>query len=788
MLRRVRVCWRRCGCDWRRSVGSRNDRNSSATVGALRVRVGVLTPPLPVLHAALPASHSPLPLPLAHRPRRRPNLARSALLFSSLRRRMAHQLQLPLAAWQRRQQAATEAAAAASPTASQESDCIDLTDEWNAAPNAPAAAAPAAAAAASSSSAAASVAGSADRNGAMDHSMSADALLGSGASLDPPPAALSASKRGSSSQRAPRSGPKLQLTAVSHTHQDNPSAAASSSSHVSAASSAGASVPALMAAGSASGDRKPPAAALRFGSSIHGETSGIAAVGAHKPQLKLSQQIAMHQQSAGVTATAFPQLPPTPAPFSRAAAAAAPPLSVVAAKYAKREPTASSSSAAPAAAASPASAIRPSQTAAPAMRRSSTLPSTAASSGLSSHPPPLLNASGAQYQETEDELRVRRCTEIDDRLEELERIVAQIQAEQRALKNEHRELQAELNRPMQLPFSTPSRPTAPALGGASALISGSAFWSGRFEWDAAALDAMQRTFGLSSYRVSQREVVNATMSRKDCFVIMPTGAGKSLLYQLPALLNEGVTLVISPLLSLMEDQLIYLRSVGIEAYMLCGTSSKSEVAHVHAQMLDRHSRMRLLYVSPEKLTKSKQFLSKLEGMHALGKLIRIVIDEAHCCSQWGHDFRPDYKKLNILRVQFKGVPILAVTATATGRVAKDVQSILGIRDCQEFKCSFNRPNLHFSVRPKSGTTKELAADMIGFIESIGQMGSSGIGQKRWQEGGEQRWGVRLGCPMLTEMVVCSLLCQCIATLRRRRWRCAPPFRLWVCRAISTTRT
>jgi hypothetical protein len=132
------------------------------------------------------------------------------------------------------------------------------------------------------------------------------------------------------------------------------------------------------------------------------------------------------------------------------------------------------------------------------------------------------------------------------------------------------------------------------------------------------------------------------------FVLL-AGAGKSLLYQLPAVLNEGVTLVISPLLSLMEDQLIHLRSIGIESYMICGTTSREESNNIYSHMTDKHSKMRLIYVTPEKIAKSKQFLSKLEKMHDLGKLVRICIDEAHCCSQWGHDFRSVLKRVKQLR-------------------------------------------------------------------------------------------------------------------------------------------
>ena len=178
------------------------------------------------------------------------------------------------------------------------------------------------------------------------------------------------------------------------------------------------------------------------------------------------------------------------------------------------------------------------------MRRTSAAPAAAAaaaaasssSSVSSSRQPqhalqPLRNASGAQYEESEDEALVRRNGEVSERIHEFEDQILGIQAQIRELKGEQRAIQERLNRPMQLPFGAgsnnrPAAPAAAAVGGASALISGSAYWNGRFAWDAEALDALSNVFGLPGYRVSQREVINATMSRKDTFVIMPTGAGK----------------------------------------------------------------------------------------------------------------------------------------------------------------------------------------------------------------------------------------------------------------------
>ncbi len=218
---------------------------------------------------------------------------------------------------------------------------------------------------------------------------------------------------------------------------------------------------------------------------------------------------------------------------------------------------------------------------------------------------------------------------------------------------------------------------------------------------------------------------------------MPTGSGKSILYQLPAALSSttGFTLVVSPLISLMSDQILHLHQFGIDARLISSTTDKSEVKQTTSDMLNlKNSTLRLLYVTPEKIHHSKQFLGKLEKAAEMKRLSRIVIDEAHCCSAWGHDFRPDYKELGILRRQFPGVPILACTATATARVTKDVKRILQIPHAHEFRASFNRPNLHYSVRMKPGTgagrgdcDEAVIQDMYDWLIAHKMIGSSASG-------------------------------------------------------------
>ena len=217
--------------------------------------------------------------------------------------------------------------------------------------------------------------------------------------------------------------------------------------------------------------------------------------------------------------------------------------------------------------------------------------------------------------------------------------------------------------------------------------------NGVFEWADQVTNTLKTFFKLKSFRPLQTSCINAMLSSKDVVLIMPTGGGKSLCYQLPAVLSLGVTLVVSPLVSLMEDQLMSVKSLGVDSCMLNASCSREEVNHVHGAMTDKKGTMKLLYVTPEKISKSKRFMSKLEKMYEMGRLSRIVIDEVHCVSQWGHDFRPDYKKLGILKRQFPNAPILGLTATATSKVLADVKDMLSVKECLVFRASYNRMNL-----------------------------------------------------------------------------------------------
>lgn len=196
------------------------------------------------------------------------------------------------------------------------------------------------------------------------------------------------------------------------------------------------------------------------------------------------------------------------------------------------------------------------------------------------------------------------------------------------------------------------------------------------------------------------------MSNQDVLLVMPTGGGKSLCYQLPALISNGVTIVVSPLVSLMEDQLHGLRKLGVKAMMLNSNAKKEEVKEIMDGMVDSKSSLRLVYITPEYMAKSKRFMAKLQKAYTMKRLDRIAIDEVHCCSQWGHDFRPDYKFLGVLKAMFPEVPILGLTATAPAKIILDVQKMLDIEGCLVLRASFNRPNLYYEVRCKPATKEE----------------------------------------------------------------------------------
>ncbi|MGN0036904.1 MAG: DNA helicase RecQ [Bacteroidaceae bacterium] len=229
------------------------------------------------------------------------------------------------------------------------------------------------------------------------------------------------------------------------------------------------------------------------------------------------------------------------------------------------------------------------------------------------------------------------------------------------------------------------------------------------------LQTLKKYFGFDAFRPLQEEVVRCVLSGRDALVLMPTGGGKSVCYQLPALMLEGTAVVVSPLISLMQDQVQALRACGIAAGAL--HSANTEEANASLRLQCRQGRLKLLYISPERL------LAELDYLLRDMRISLFAIDEAHCISQWGHDFRPEYAGLGVLRRSFPDVPVVALTATADKLTREDIVRQLGLREARWFVSSFDRPNLDLTVA-RGFSTKEKNRALADFIAR--HAGQSGI--------------------------------------------------------------
>jgi ATP-dependent DNA helicase RecQ len=234
--------------------------------------------------------------------------------------------------------------------------------------------------------------------------------------------------------------------------------------------------------------------------------------------------------------------------------------------------------------------------------------------------------------------------------------------------------------------------------------------------DATIHDYLKKYFGFDTFKGNQEPIIKNVLEGRDTFVLMPTGGGKSLCYQLPAVMKEGTAIVISPLIALMKNQVDAMRNFSTDddvAHFLNSSLTKTEITRVKKDILSGSAK--LLYVAPESLTKEEnvEFLKNI-------KISFYAIDEAHCISEWGHDFRPEYRRIRPIIDTIGRSPIIALTATATPKVQHDIQKNLGILEANEFKSSFNRPNLYYEVKSKQDVTKEI----IKYIKN--NSGKSGI--------------------------------------------------------------
>lgn len=248
------------------------------------------------------------------------------------------------------------------------------------------------------------------------------------------------------------------------------------------------------------------------------------------------------------------------------------------------------------------------------------------------------------------------------------------------------------------------------------------------------LEILQNKFGYNSFRANQEEIINRTLDKKDSFVLMPTGGGKSLCYQIPALIFNGLTIVISPLIALMKDQVDALRVNGIEAAYLNSSTTSSERTDIYKAL--ETGRLKLLYIAPERLFGEGQFLQFIKKY----PISLFAIDEAHCISSWGHDFRPEYRELARLKKEFRGVPTIALTATADKITADDIVAKLALQNSRTFISSFNRQNIHYFIEPKRNMYPRLLNYLIkhhddaGIIYALSRQSTEDLARKLTADG------------------------------------------------------
>ncbi|MGC9561564.1 DNA helicase RecQ [Brachymonas sp. M4Q-1] len=237
------------------------------------------------------------------------------------------------------------------------------------------------------------------------------------------------------------------------------------------------------------------------------------------------------------------------------------------------------------------------------------------------------------------------------------------------------------------------------------------------------LSILQRVFGYATFRGQQAEIIDTVVAGGDALVLMPTGGGKSLCYQIPAIARQaaglGVTIVVSPLVALMHDQVGALHEAGVPAAFLNSTLAPGEAQQVEEALLAGHHT--LLYVAPERLMTGR-FQSLLDRLHAQGQLALFAIDEAHCVSQWGHDFRPEYRQLDVLATRFAGVPRIALTATADALTRADMVERLHLEQARQFVSSFDRPNIRYRIVEKRDPMTQLRR----FLHDEGHVGEAGV--------------------------------------------------------------